>query len=69
MSSSTPVHTAHPYFRSVDGELCISGVPVSELAARVGRTPFYAYDRNAITRRITELRAALPHGAVSVGLC
>ena len=41
-------------------ELLIGGVPVSRLAARVGQTPFFAYDRARITRRVTEVRAALP---------
>ncbi len=44
----------------VDGELAIGGIPVRRLAARVGQTPFFAYDRARITRRATELRAALP---------
>jgi diaminopimelate decarboxylase len=30
------------------------------LAQRAGRTPFYAYDRNAMAERIAELRAAIP---------
>ncbi len=38
----------------------IGGLPVSQLAARVGQTPFYAYDRAALDTRVAELRAALP---------
>lgn len=46
---------------AVDGnELVIGGVRVSTLAARVGSTPFYAYDRGLLRRRVAELRAALP---------
>ena len=41
-------------------ELRIGGVPLTRLAHRVGRTPFYAYDRALLTMRIDELRAALP---------
>lgn len=41
-------------------ELCVGSVPVSRLAARVGSTPFFAYDRGEIDRRVLELRAALP---------
>jgi diaminopimelate decarboxylase len=33
---------------------------LSILAERVGRTPFYAYDRSLIKRRAADLRAALP---------
>jgi diaminopimelate decarboxylase len=43
-----------------DGELHFGGIPLARLAARVGRTPFYAYDRQAISRRVQALRAAVP---------
>ncbi|NMG47415.1 pyridoxal-dependent decarboxylase, exosortase A system-associated [Azoarcus communis] len=43
-----------------DGELLIGGISLSQLAARVGRTPFYAYDRQLLNQRIDALRAALP---------
>ncbi|HRF74381.1 MAG TPA: pyridoxal-dependent decarboxylase, exosortase A system-associated [Accumulibacter sp.] len=38
----------------------VGGLPLRRLAARVGQTPFYAYDRQLLTRRVAELRAALP---------
>jgi diaminopimelate decarboxylase len=41
-------------------ELTVGGVPLSLLAARVGRTPFYAYDRALLRARVAELREALP---------
>ncbi|MBS0446998.1 MAG: pyridoxal-dependent decarboxylase, exosortase A system-associated [Proteobacteria bacterium] len=47
-------------FAVKDGELIVGGVPLSRLAARVGRTPFYAYDRQALTARVASLRAAFP---------
>ena len=47
-------------FPVVGGELVVGGVPVSQLAARVGSTPFFAYDRSRLTHRVEELRAALP---------
>ncbi|TRW43695.1 pyridoxal-dependent decarboxylase, exosortase A system-associated [Georgenia yuyongxinii] len=47
-------------FGSVDGELAVGGIPVSRLAERVGSTPFFAYDRELITGRVAQLRAALP---------
>jgi diaminopimelate decarboxylase len=43
-----------------DGELVVGGIPLTRLAARVGQTPFYAYDRGLLTQRVAELRAALP---------
>ena len=49
-------------FPTVDGELVVGGLPLSRLAERVGQTPFYAYDRGLLRRRVAELRAALPAG-------
>lgn len=47
-------------FGRVDGELAIGGMQVSRLAAVVGSTPFFAYDRGLITSRVGEVRAMLP---------
>ncbi|MBO9685130.1 MAG: pyridoxal-dependent decarboxylase, exosortase A system-associated [Mitsuaria chitosanitabida] len=47
-------------FEVRDGVLQIGGQPLTRLADRVGRTPFYACDRALLTRRVEELRAALP---------
>jgi diaminopimelate decarboxylase len=44
-----------------DGCLTIGGVTLTRLAARVGRTPFFAYDRGLLDRRIAHLRAVLPN--------
>lgn len=43
-----------------NGELMIGGIPITRLAARVGQTPFYAYDRQNITERVAHLRKHLP---------
>ena len=53
-------HAAIGRFPLIDGELSVGGIPLSRLAARVGQTPFYAYDRRLLTQRVEELRAALP---------
>lgn len=55
-------HSPHPYFEARDGELLVGGQAVSSLAVQAGRTPFYAYDRRVMTRKVQELRAALPDG-------
>ncbi|MCK6422515.1 MAG: pyridoxal-dependent decarboxylase, exosortase A system-associated [Aquabacterium sp.] len=49
-------------FAAREGELLVGGVALSRLAARVGQTPFYAYDRAALSQRVRTLRAALPAG-------
>ena len=38
----------------------MGGIPVTQLAHRVGSTPFFAYDRTLISERVAEARAALP---------
>ena len=53
-------HAAHPYFSAANGELLIGGRRVTDLARDVGRTPFYAYDSGVMSRKVEELRAALP---------
>jgi diaminopimelate decarboxylase len=40
--------------------LQVGGVSLVDLAKRVGRTPFYAYDRNLLTQRVDLLRRHLP---------
>jgi diaminopimelate decarboxylase len=53
-------HAPHPYF-DVDGDtLLIGGRRVTDLAREMGRTPFYAYDRRVIARKIEELRSIMP---------
>lgn len=55
-----PVHAPMSQFRIEQGELVVGGLPLTRLAARVGQTPFYAYDRELLKRRVDELRATLP---------
>lgn len=62
MNRPIPVHAPTTQFPVVDDCLQVGGVPLTELARRVGRTPFYAYDRGLITRRVDLLRKHLPAG-------
>jgi diaminopimelate decarboxylase len=55
-------HSTVASFATRSGSLCVGGVPVDVLAERIGGTPFFAYDRGLLTRRVSELRAALPTG-------
>ena len=55
-----PQHAPMNLFRSAGAELVVGGLPLAQLAARAGSTPFYAYDRGLLTQRVAELRAALP---------
>lgn len=49
-------------FTSTGGELVVGGVPLGLLAARVGSTPFFAYDRSLLDARVGLLRSTLPDG-------
>lgn len=55
-----PVHSTMDQFPTANGELLVGGIQLTRIAARIGHTPFYAYDRALLTRRVAELRAALP---------
>lgn len=55
-----PQHAPMRQFAVHDDCLQIGGMPLSRLVQRVGRTPFYAYERRHISERIALLRAALP---------
>jgi diaminopimelate decarboxylase len=43
-----------------NGQLVIGGMPLDRLAARVGSTPFFAYDRAIISAHVRALRSVLP---------
>lgn len=49
-------------FDVVDDELHLGGVPLRRLAERVGRTPFYAYERRSLDGRVAHIRKVLPDG-------
>ncbi|MFV0277944.1 MAG: hypothetical protein ACK5HY_12265, partial [Parahaliea sp.] len=47
-------------FQQRDNQLLVGGIKLEQLAARVGSTPFYAYDRALIAQRVAQLRTILP---------
>ena len=55
-----PIHAPMDQFPIINGELHIGGISITQLAERVGQTPFYAYDRKLITERVQYLRDSLP---------
>jgi diaminopimelate decarboxylase len=59
-TDKTPlVHAPMSQFPVAGGELVVGGLPLTQLAAQVGATPFYAYDRKLLSQRVAELRATL----------
>lgn len=55
-----PVHLPPSQFQVKDNCLQVGGIPLTRLAQRVGRTPFFAYDRAVLRARVAQLRAILP---------
>lgn len=62
MNKSIPRHAPMTQFPVQDDCLHIGGIPLTTLVHRVGSTPFYAYDRQALTERAALLRRHLPEG-------
>ena len=60
MNTARPVHWPMNQFPVVDDCLQVGGISLRQLAARVGQTPFYAYDRRLIDERVAWLRRVLP---------
>jgi diaminopimelate decarboxylase len=60
VNTPRPKHAPLTQFDVVDDSLQVGGMPLERLAARVGSTPFYAYDRARMTERVAELRRHLP---------
>ncbi len=59
---TTPVHSPMLQFAAAGAELLVGGQPISRLSARIGQTPFFAYDRSLLSQRVAQLRQALPQG-------
>jgi voltage-gated potassium channel len=53
-------HAVHPWFAVADDAIVVGGKPITALAREIGRTPFYVYDSAVMTRKVAELKAALP---------
>ena len=60
MNKKLPQHDSSQPFPTHDNEILIGGIKVSQLAQRIGQTPFYAYDRQRLTQRISLLRQQMP---------
>jgi diaminopimelate decarboxylase len=60
MTVQRPKHAPLTQFEVVDDALVVGGMPLERLAARVGSTPFYAYDRARLSERVAYLRSHLP---------
>jgi len=57
-----PQHEPMNQFEVIDNCLQIGGKPLTAVAAEVGSTPFYAYDRRILSAQVEKLRTALPPG-------
>ncbi len=57
---SGSVHSRFDTLKVSDDQLVFGGKRLTELADEVGRTPFYAYDSQALSARVNDLRNQLP---------
>jgi diaminopimelate decarboxylase len=57
-----PKHANMDWFPVTDNHLHAGGISIERLAIRTGKTPFYVYDRNIMTRKVETLRESLPEG-------
>ena len=60
MSAAKPTHARLNHWKVADNCLQVNGVSLTRLAARVGRTPFFAYDRSLLSDRVALLRRHIP---------
>lgn len=60
MTDARSTHHNVVEFPVVDDCLQVGGISLTRLAERVGRTPFYAYDRRLVAERIARLRHHVP---------
>jgi len=60
MSKIKPVHLFQQPFAVENDSLMPGGIPLERLAMRVGKTPFYAYDRHLLRERVRWLKDQLP---------
>lgn len=60
MSEATKAIANYLAWESRNGELLVGGIPLTLVAERVGRTPFYVYARERIEERVRLLRKSLP---------
>lgn len=60
MTGPKPRHAPATQFPVVDDRLQVGGIDLPRLAQRVGRTPFFAYDRQLCSERVAQLRRQIP---------
>ncbi len=60
MKKIPPKHQTGTVYPVKNNQIVVGGVKLTQLAQRIGQLPFYVYDRNLLTQRITELRQQMP---------
>lgn len=60
MGKTRPTHWPMSQFPVVDDCLWVGGMSLTQLATRIGQTPFYAYERRLLDQKMALLRGALP---------
>jgi len=60
MAKTPPIHHNTQLFPTKNKQLVIGGIELNQLANRIGQSPFYAYDRQILSQRMSELRKQMP---------
>lgn len=60
MSAKLPLHVEIEGFDVIDNCLAVDGRKITDIAAEIGRTPFYLYSRTLIDQRLKKLRGIIP---------
>jgi diaminopimelate decarboxylase len=61
---SAKTHAPVQGFETKDHSLQIGDMSVPRLAERIGKTPFFAYSRDLLSKRVAHLRASLPESVL-----
>ena len=59
-ASTNHLTTSLQDYSSSSSELSVGNIPLNQIEKLVSRTPFYAYDRQLIVNRVTQLTNTLP---------
>ncbi|MDH5444150.1 MAG: pyridoxal-dependent decarboxylase, exosortase A system-associated [Gammaproteobacteria bacterium] len=55
-----PIHTVMNQFSVQDNSLIVGGMSIKDLAIKMGRTPFYAYDKQVIAQKVETFKKFIP---------
>jgi diaminopimelate decarboxylase len=58
--TNSPIHADMSHFKASNNQLLVGGHTLEHIEKLVGRTPFYAYDKQLLADKVERLNSALP---------